>query len=167
MAISGITKLINDLTEQTTIQDTDYMIIGGADAKKIKWTNIITKIKNTIMSDSGWKTATLTSNFALYGSGGSPVRYRKIGNKVMIEGVVSPTKTLTSSATSIAMFTLPDGYRPTKAKYLVCPGSIKNSWLLTVSPTDGTVSVARYGTSGFTDMTTSAWLPFNFEFVID
>ena len=159
MAFSGITKLINDLTEQTTIQDTDYMIIGGADAKKIKWTNIITKIKNTIMSDSG--------NFALYGSGGSPVRYRKIGNKVMIEGVVSPTKTLTSSATSIAMFTLPDGYRPTKAKYLVCPGSIKNSWLLTVSPTDGTVSVARYGTSGFTDMTTSAWLPFNFEFVID
>ena len=84
----------------------------------------------------------------------------------MIEGVVSPAKTLTSSATSVTMFTLPVGYRPDTVKYLVCHGSIKNIWLLTVSTT-GAVSVARYGTTGFTDMTTSAWLPFNFEFVID
>ena len=36
---------ISDLTEQTTAADTDYMVIGGADIKKIKWSAVISLIK--------------------------------------------------------------------------------------------------------------------------
>lgn len=159
---------IKELPVTTTANDTDDIVIEDSTpvTKRIRFSNLVAVIKSKVFPDTGWKTATLTASFGLYGAGLNPPKYRKIGNKVLIEGVVAPAKTLTSSATSVAMFTLPAGYRPKTVKYVVCHGSIKNIWLLTVSP-DGDVSVARYGTSGFTDMTTSAWLPFNLEFVID
>jgi hypothetical protein len=45
-------KLINELTEQTTMSDSDYMIIGGADAKKITVKQIKKLLGVTNISDS-------------------------------------------------------------------------------------------------------------------
>lgn len=45
MAVNVPLVHISELAEQTTAADTDYMIIGGADAKKIKWSTIISLIK--------------------------------------------------------------------------------------------------------------------------
>ena len=81
MAFSGVTKLINALVEQTIVQDSDYMIIGGADAKKIKWTNIVAKIKDTIMPDSGWLTLPLSSGVT---PASGEAQYRKVGNTVEV-----------------------------------------------------------------------------------
>lgn len=50
--------LIKDLAEQTTAADTDYMVIGGADAKKIKWSTIWGLIRDKL----GIGTATLATN---------------------------------------------------------------------------------------------------------
>lgn len=42
---------ISGLTEQTTPADGDFMVIGGTDAKKIKWANLTSTIKKMVF---GW-----------------------------------------------------------------------------------------------------------------
>ena len=48
MANNIQTILISGLSEQTTADDTDYMVIGGIDAKKIRWKNIWTLIREKL-----------------------------------------------------------------------------------------------------------------------
>lgn len=48
MAFSGITKLISQLTATTSISDTDNLIVGNTDAKKITWAQIISIINNKL-----------------------------------------------------------------------------------------------------------------------
>ncbi len=48
MAVNVPLVHISDLTEQTTAADTDLMVIGGIDAKKIKWSTIISLIKTKL-----------------------------------------------------------------------------------------------------------------------
>lgn len=114
--------------------------------------------------DSGWITATLASNFTNYSSGSTP-EYRKIGNIIEIRGIVKPKSVLTASNTGITIFTLPNGYRPSKVVYEVCQGSGRNVWLLTIN-TNGTVTISRYGVTSNIDVPTSAWLCFNKTFTI-
>ena len=57
--------------------------------------------------DSGWITATLLNNYTHYDTNQyGPVRYRKIGNIVNIQGIT------TQNAVSTAIFQLPVGFRP-------------------------------------------------------
>lgn len=50
MAVNVPLIQISELSEQTTASDTDYMVIGGADAKKIKWSNLTGAIKKLVYS---------------------------------------------------------------------------------------------------------------------
>ncbi|WP_411335987.1 hypothetical protein [Ruminococcus gauvreauii] len=121
-----------------------------------------------IPADTGWKTATLASEFVVYnGSEGNAPQYRKIGGIVEIRAIVSPKTAIPGSTTGHTIFTLPSGYRPNKARYYVCQGSQKYTWLLCVN-TNGTVTFARYG-SGDGNITcpTNAWLNFNACFMAD
>lgn len=62
------------------------------------------KLSN-ILKDSGWQYPTLLNNWS--NKNFSKCRYRKIGNIVYIEGVVS------GGATATTIFMLPNGYKPT------------------------------------------------------
>jgi hypothetical protein len=55
--------------------------------------------------DSGWITPTLNSGYTNYSSPYGPVKYRKIGNIVNIQGIIS-------NAAVGVVFTLPVGFRP-------------------------------------------------------
>ena len=123
------------------------------------------KIKNEMTNDSGWKNATLGSDFSLYSSG-TNVQYRKIGKVVHVRGQVKPKRDIAGSSTVYTIFTLPSGYRPSANEYFVCQGSTKSTWLCTVG-TNGNVTFSRYGTNSFATCTTSHWLPFNFSFTIN
>lgn len=48
MAFSGITKFISQLTATKSISDTDNLIVGNTDAKKITWAQIIALIKTKL-----------------------------------------------------------------------------------------------------------------------
>lgn len=48
MQFTGIGKLISNLEEKTTIEDTDCLITGTSDAKKITWANVFSVISNGI-----------------------------------------------------------------------------------------------------------------------
>lgn len=116
--------------------------------------------------DSGWKNASLTKSFVKY-STSSVVRYRRYGKIVFVQGEIKPTSTIAGSSTSILIFTLSAGYRPPTSLQYVCQGSGSNQWLCTVE-SNGDVKFARYNNgSGFVSASTSAWLPFNFTFLID
>lgn len=122
-------------------------------------------IVGDVDADSGWINATLTSKFEKY-SDSSVVRYRKIGNRVTIEGSVKPKTEIAGSPTATAIFNLPDGYRPPVTRGCISQGSMVNNWFLTVQP-DGTVGAARYGTTAVSAIPTTANLSFYFEFLID
>ena len=117
--------------------------------------------------DSGWQTASLTGDFKAYQDNSKYTpRYRKIGKVVEIEGVVSPTKTLTGSGTQVTIFTLPTDFMPSESRYAVCQGSGINRWVLQVN-TNGTVTFSRYGKADYTDINAGDWLPFNITYMID
>lgn len=114
--------------------------------------------------DSGWITATLTSSFTAYSTAQAP-KYRKVLNTVEIKGGLKPTAELAAGSTT-TIFTLPEGYRPAQAVYVLCQASIKNTWLLTINP-GGTVTMSRYGLTEYIAATTGAWLPFHATFFAD
>lgn len=75
--------------------------------------NSITSINERI-EDTGWQTATLTSDFENYYENGQ-VQYRKTGKTVEVVGIVKPTRTLTGSADWVNIFTLPERISSSKS----------------------------------------------------
>lgn len=115
--------------------------------------------------DTGWITPTLTSNFT--NNSTQPIQYRKIGKMVEISGTCSPSKTLTSSTSYIAMFTLPEGFRPSKRVVVNCKGSSVASWMALID-TDGTVNFSRYiSGADYTNPATGISLLLNANYFID
>ena len=107
------------------------------------------------------------SDFNCYGNNeANRPRFRKIGNLVEIVGVVTPSHTF-ESGKSYTIFTLPEGYRPSQARYTLCQGTGNNLWLLGVA-TNGSVEFSRYRKDA-SDYYPSAgnWLPFNMTFLVD
>lgn len=116
--------------------------------------------------DGAWQNANLTSSFTKY-STNSVIRYKKYGKVVSVQGEIKPTSAITGSSSPVLIFTLPAGYRPSASLQYVCQGSGSNQWLCTVEAS-GEVKFARYNNgTGFVSASTSAWLPFNFTFLID
>ena len=117
---------------------------------------------------SEWLQGTLTSQWRAYSNAevNKPC-YKKINNIVEIRGIVQPTSTITGSNTEHTIFTLPEGYRPSTARYYIMQGSANNEWLLSIS-TEGTVNFSRYRNGGnFQDASTNNWFPFNATFFVD
>lgn len=119
---------------------------------------------SSLPQDSGWQTATLTSDFELYSSTYAN-KYRKIGKTVYVQGGVKPTAQISANLET-TIFTLPSGYRPSNQVSTMCQGSGMNKWCLTVN-TNGKVTVQRYGTTSNIAIPTNAWLSFSISFAID
>ena len=124
------------------------------------------KLQELTGGDDSWKDAALTADFALYNDGSGGCKYRKTGKLVEIFGQIRTTSTFMTDGTEKTIFTLPEGYRPSKNRYYICQGSYRNIWLLSVSYT-GAVRFSRYGTSEFAEVTDSNWLPFSAVFTTD
>ncbi len=72
----------------------------------------------SVTADSGWQKLKLGSGVTEYNAATYPVRCRKIGKQVFIEGLISNTVALN---TTVA--TIPDGYRPAKNQIITVPVS--------------------------------------------
>lgn len=119
-----------------------------------------------LTGDTGWITATLTSSFTPYsGDANNTPRYRRIGNVVYISGIVTPATTISAATETTTIFTLPSGYRPTRALATICQGSQINRWALGVG-VNGDVTLARYGSTARSDVPAGAWLPFSVQFAV-
>lgn len=123
---------------------------------------------NDILNGSGWKTATLTSDFVKYDNNDENIpQYIKIGKLVQVRGSVSPKTDIAGSTTAYTIFTLPEGYRPPKQVSVVSPGSGAMRWLLTITAS-GEVRFQRYNNgANYVTASTNAWLSFHTMYFVD
>ena len=123
-----------------------------------------------MVEDSGWIEAQLMGDFKTYSETATDwPMFRKKGNQVTIYGKISPVATITGSTTEYTIFTLPEGYRPSRDVMKICQGSGTAMWLLRIK-TSGVVSFARYrnvGASGYADASNTAMLVFDKTFFVD
>lgn len=105
------------------------------------------KFKNRFEGQSSVVSLNLQSNFELYSSA-SVANCVKVGNKVIVQLTVTPTKTIAGSNTEYLIAYLPAGYRPLTDIYQVCMGTGTALWLARVK-TSGEITFARYGFPGY------------------
>lgn len=72
----------------------------------------------TALADSGWIDLPLATGIAAHSTTNFPCRYRKIGNRVRVEGAV-----VGITAVNTVVATLPEGFRPSKSFYNVTPAN--------------------------------------------
>tara|TARA_B100001939_G_scaffold329713_1_gene326205 strand:+ start:387 stop:854 length:468 start_codon:yes stop_codon:yes gene_type:complete len=101
LATNGLTTFEVDTIKNTS--GTTALTIDSSGDLTFSGSNTVTP------TDSGWITPTLNSYYTSYASPYGPIRYRKIGNIVSIEGITNQAS-VTSGQNII--FNLPEGYRP-------------------------------------------------------
>lgn len=110
------------------------------------------------ISDIGWQHVVFEDGFNDYGSD-SPVRYRRIGKVVHLEGIIKNSTAFTPNTTAKKVAIIDDLYcRPNTTQYALMQGTDANKFLLSVSP-NGMIGIARYGTNvANTQITANSWL---------
>lgn len=111
--------------------------------------------------------AEFTGKFQNYSNGANP-HFIKFGRFCMLYGIAKPTETITGSATTYQMFTIPEGFRPvTNLKYIM-HGSFAKIWLFYIDPS-GAASFSRLASGADYANTsgTAEWLPFNATYICE
>lgn len=114
-----------------------------------------------VMIRSEWVILTLSSSFKAYSD--NPInhpKYKERAGIVTVKGAVSPISQFTSGTDGVVIASgIPVELRPSEHLQFVCQGSGMNRWNCSVN-TDGTIKIARYGTTEATTVPTTAWLTF-------
>lgn len=121
--------------------------------------------------DSGWQYVTLNSVVVPYDNNqGYMPRYRKIGNLVQVKGTLSPSSSTNSFGSSggAAVFTLPEGYRPSVIPITsVFQGTSTSFFAMSINMA-GVATISRYrDENGYETPITTSWMPFHFEYFAD
>ena len=111
-----------------------------------------------------WKELELSSNFEPRYEH-TYVQYRRKNGQIKLRGVLTPKNKIAKDQVT-TMFTLPEGFRPTRTEYFLNQGSFLNTWLLSVN-IDGSATVQKYGTTDNSEIPAGAWLGFSCSFESD
>ena len=138
--------MTNSVLGVRTIQHTN-----GTDAMTIDGSGNVsfTAPATNILSDSGWITVTLNSGYTHYGDPYGPVKYRKIGNIVNIQGITNENPTG-------VVFTLPAGYRP--EIQIIVSAAMNND--------QGRLDIQKNGNVEITNIPSSGWCSFLTTFMV-
>ena len=119
------------------------------------------------ISDSGWQNVVFKSGFSDYSST-NPMRYRRIGKIVHLEGIIKNTSAFTPNTGTTIVATIDDPYcRPTYSQYTLMQGTGANRFLLIIN-SDGTIGISRYGTTTTsTQVEAGSWLHTNASWMIE
>lgn len=125
------------------------------------------KFRKNVVIESEWIDLEAVSSFKPYsGLNANKPKLKNIAGHVEIKGIMSPVRTLTSSATRAVMARgIPENLRPDTDRFFLCSGSNKATWECTVT-TAGEITIAKYGTTGFEDILTSSILSFSVSYNI-
>lgn len=104
-------------------------IVTGLDAATRRETLDIRRLA----TPGDWQDVTFQNGWSNYGSGYQTVQYRKWGDSVQIRG------TATGGTLGVAMFTLPEGYRPPAHVELPQCGSVTGTVVMLVVKSTGEV----------------------------
>ena len=95
--------------------------------------------------DTGWKEVTFKSGYSKY-SASSSVYIRRKGDLVELTGIWKPTKAQSAASNPVAFASIPNELKPTKSINVICAGTGKHTYRLTVDD-DATLKWSQYGTS--------------------
>lgn len=116
------------------------------------------------LNTTEWVNITLENTFKSYDTEQTPV-YRCIGRVVEIDGAISPKVAYTSNSSRVRFGSIPIKYAPKRPIYILCQGSQKNTWLLSILA-NGELTISRYGLTDYATVDTSAWLTFHAVYTI-
>ena len=105
--------------------------------------------------DTGWQEVTFKSGYTRYNNSSS-VYIRRKGDFVELTGVWKPTSKKSAASNPIAFASIPDELKPTKSINVICPGTGKNTYRLTVEA-NGELKWAQYGTTNSVDLTENSF----------
>ena len=93
--------------------------------------------------DTGWKEVTFKTGYSKYNNSSS-VYIRRKGDLVELTGVWKTTSKKSAASNPVAFASIPDELKPTKSINVICPGTGKNTYRLTVD-TDAILKWSQYG----------------------
>ena len=93
--------------------------------------------------DTGWKEVTFKTGYSKYNNSSS-VYIRRKGDLVELTGVWKTTSKKSAASNPVAFASIPDELKPTKSINVICPGTGKNTYRLSVD-TDATLKWSQYG----------------------
>lgn len=163
-ALSGKEKSSNKVTSiSSSNTDTQYPSAKATYNALNTKANINHTHEN--ISDTGWQEVVFESGYVKYGD---PVRYRRIGKVVHIEGIIKNTSAFTPSETAQKVATISDIYcRPQYTQYGLMQGTGANKFLLSIQP-NGNIGIARYGTTATsTQIGANSWLHCNLTWMVE
>lgn len=126
------------------------------------------------IEDTGWIELPLSENFKQYSTATDTIpRIRRIGNHVVIIGLITPVATVSGTQNSVKIADIPDDFIPkeivTTGPTRVCQGSGRAIWNVSVNYSGKTLNFSRYRETyenSYKDITTGAWLPFDIDYYI-
>ncbi len=123
------------------------------------------------ISDTGWKTLTLDSNFVHFANNPSKyaMKYRKKGPLVTVRGSfqMSPSSSYNGSTLSeVRVVTLPSGYRPDRELYFIQKSSGKTNFLATVKK-NGEIRISRIANgASYANVNDEFWFSIELTFAV-
>ena len=145
---------------------------GGVTAKGlISTTGSITASGDIIGTVSKTTITSFTSGWTVYDSD-STVTLRKRGGVVTLTGGLKNTSAVTLNTSNTAVFTIPEGYRPSQRMAFITQGTGSNIFLVVIE-TNGTVEFSRYRDTGsssansYSSIAAGAWFPFHTTWIMD
>lgn len=123
--------------------------------------------KQDVIEDTGWQSVDYEDDYEDYDSL-HPLRYRRIGKIVHIEGRVRNTTAVTPDSAGVVIASLTDSScYPTYEQSALQQGTQANKFILTVL-TDGKLNIARYGTTAInTQISSGSWLHCYITYMVD
>ena len=103
--------------------------------------------------DTGWQEVTFASGYSKYNNSTS-VYIRRKGDIVELTGVWKPTSKKSASSNPTPFASIPNELKPTKAINIICPGTGRHTYRLTVD-TDANLKWSQYGTTTSIDLETN------------
>lgn len=131
-------------------------------------------LKRTIQRLLQIETITLSpeSNFLNYNNA-EPIQLRRYGAVCMLNGAVKPKATITGSGTEYVICKIPEKYLPRTKSTIksLQQGSGNSEWLSAINNTTKSLTFSRHrdtgsNSGGYTNVTTSMWLPFTVVWII-
>lgn len=121
----------------------------------------------TFKDDTNWTPLTLSDSFQAYNGLAANTPEYRIRNKVVeVRGIVSPKTSYSSTFSPVTFATLPEGVRPDKTIYQLCPASNKDTWTLTATAA-GALGISQLGNSAYGTVATNARLAFHLIFTLE
>lgn len=156
---------VDDLATRGDLDSTKTVLTSSISAVNAKVDSLSVIVQG--ITDGQWYTLTLGTGFIARGNNStlSP-KVKASGAVITVCGIVSNSAAMTVPSEGVVIASgIPTEWRPHMDHHFVCQSANMDLWRCAVK-TDGTVTLARIGTTAARDLGANTWLPFTVTYQI-